>query len=231
MILHRTLNGWVEVICGSMFSGKTEELLRRVRRAQIARQKVQVFKPKLDNRYSEGHVQSHDANRIASVPLSRARDILRRVDDNTRVVGIDEAQFFDESVVEVAQKLAYRGIRVIIAGLDLDFRGLPFGPMPRLLAIAEEVTKLHAVCMVCGNPASRSQRLVGSAEERIAVGAKEMYEARCRFCHEPDALGPLSSLTRETVTVNPTDTDSASATLRRKRNIKRYPKPVSLSGR
>lgn len=188
MILHRTLNGLVEVICGSMFSGKTEELVRRVKRAQIARQKIQVFKPKLDNRYSEDHVQSHDANRILSIPVDKAREILRLVDDNTRVVGIDEAQFFDDSVVEVAQKLAYRGIRVIVAGLDLDFRGQPFGPMPRLLAIAEEVTKLHAVCMVCGNPASRSQRIAGPAADRIAVGAKEMYEARCRFCHEPDAV-------------------------------------------
>jgi thymidine kinase len=190
MISHRTLNGFIEVICGSMFSGKTEELLRRVRRAQIARQKVQVFKPKIDNRYSEDHVQSHDANRVPSVPVEKARDILRQVDDNTRIVGIDEAQFFDESVVEVAQKLAYRGIRVIVAGLDLDFRAQPFGPMPKLLAVAEEVTKLSAVCVICGNPASRSQRIAGPNDSRIAVGAKEMYEARCRFCHEPDVVLP-----------------------------------------
>jgi thymidine kinase len=175
-----------------MFSGKTEELLRRLKRAQIARQKVQIFKPVIDDRYSVDHVQSHDASRLPSKPVERARDILRLVDDNTRVVGIDEAQFFDESVIEVAQKLAFRGIRVIAAGLDMDFRGQPFGPMPKLLAVAEEVTKLSAVCVVCGNPASRTQRTVeatGSiAVDRIAVGAKEMYEARCRFCHEPDAI-------------------------------------------
>ncbi|OFZ53526.1 MAG: thymidine kinase [Bdellovibrionales bacterium RIFOXYC1_FULL_54_43] len=188
-MLHRTLPGFIEVICGSMFSGKTEELLRRVKRAQIARQKVQVFKPVIDNRYSVDHVQSHDANRVASKPVEKARDILRFVDDNTRVVGIDEAQFFDEAVVEVAQKLAYRGARVIVAGLDLDFRGQPFGPMPKLLAVAEDVTKLQAVCVVCGNPASRTQKIAGPTGPdagRIVVGAKDLYEARCRFCHEPD---------------------------------------------
>src|SRR4051794_6614400 len=189
---HRTLHGFIEVICGSMFSGKTEELLRRVKRAQIARQKVQVFKPAIDNRYSAEHVQSHDANRVPSRVVDKARDILELVEDNTRVVGIDEAQFFDDSVVEVAQKLAYRGIRVICAGLDMDFRGQPFGPMPKLLAVAEYVTKLSAVCMVCGNPASRSQRLTISSPpetaetfDRIAIGGKDLYEARCRFCHEP----------------------------------------------
>jgi thymidine kinase len=190
-MFHRTLHGFIEVICGSMFSGKTEELLRRVKRAQIGRQKVQVFKPVIDNRYSSDHVQSHDANRVLSRPVEKARDILRLVDDNTRIVGIDEAQFFDDSVIEVAQKLAYRGIRVIVAGLDMDFRGQPFGPMPKLLAVAESVTKLSAVCVVCGNPASRSQRIagpIGPDASRIAVGAKEMYEARCRFCHEPDGI-------------------------------------------
>lgn len=178
----------IELICGSMFSGKTEELLRRVKRAQIARQKIQVFKPMIDNRYSPDHVQSHDANRIPSRQVEKGKDILRWVEDNTRVVGIDEAQFFDDSVVDASQKLAYRGIRVIIAGLDMDFRGNPFGPMPKLLAIAEDVTKLSAVCVVCGNSASRTQRIAGSLgidAQRIAVGAKEMYEARCRFCHEP----------------------------------------------
>lgn len=181
--------GSIEVICGSMFSGKTEELLRRVKRAQIARQKVQVFKPAIDNRYSAEHVQSHDANRVLSSPVEKARDILKFVDDNTRVVGIDEAQFFDDSVVEIAQKLAYQGKRVIVAGLDMDFLGQPFGPMPKLLAVAEEVTKLSAVCTVCGNPASRSQRIAGSNDEKVQVGAKESYEARCRFCHEPEVLG------------------------------------------
>lgn len=183
--------GSIEVVCGSMFSGKTEELLRRLKRAQIARQKVQVFKPTIDNRYSAEHVQSHDANRVLSRVVDKARDILKLVDDNTRVVGIDEAQFFDDSVVEVAQKLAYRRMRVIVAGLDLDFRGQPFGPMPKLLAVAEYVTKLSAVCMVCGNPASRSQRLAapqGSEDSKILVGAKDLYEARCRFCHEPDLV-------------------------------------------
>ena len=185
--------GRIEVICGSMFSGKTEELLRRMKRAQIARQKVQVFKPALDNRYSTDHIQSHDANKVPSHPVDKARDILGLVDDTTRVVGIDEAQFFDEAVVEVSQKLANRGIKVIVAGLDMDFRGQPFGPMPKLLAVAEEVTKLSAICVVCGANASRSQRTVAD-DSTIAVGAKEMYEARCRFCHEPD--GPSPSRTR-----------------------------------
>lgn len=196
----RAFSGWIEVVCGGMFSGKTEELVRRLKRAQIARQKIQVFKPVIDNRYSQDHVQSHDANRIHSKPVEKARDILKYVDDNTRVVGIDEAQFFDDTVVEVAQKLAYRGMRVICAGLDMDFRGQPFGPMPKLLAVAEEVTKLSAVCVVCGNPASRTQRTqgaVGPDAPKVAVGAKEMYEARCRFCHEPD-LQPVSAETTAT---------------------------------
>ncbi|OFZ78901.1 MAG: thymidine kinase [Bdellovibrionales bacterium RIFOXYD1_FULL_53_11] len=191
-MFHKALPGFIEVVCGSMFSGKTEELIRRLKRAQIARQKVQVFKPMLDTRYSADHVQSHDAGKILSKPVKDAKEILQMVEDNTRVVGIDEAQFFDDTVVDVAQKLAYRGVRVIIAGLDMDFRGLPFGPMPKLLAVAESVTKLSAVCMVCGNPASRSQRLAapGAAknQERILVGAKDVYEARCRFCHEPDVI-------------------------------------------
>ncbi len=194
--MHRTRpgsQGHIEVVCGSMFSGKTEELLRRVKRAQIAKQKVQVFKPILDDRYSKDHVQSHNANRVISQPVEKAKDILKWVENNTRVVGIDEAQFFDESVVEVAQKLAYRGIQVIIAGLDMDFRGQPFGPMPKLLAIAEDVTKLSAVCVICGNPASRTQRIgvngnLENSTARIAIGAQELYEARCRFCHEPGDL-------------------------------------------
>jgi thymidine kinase len=170
-----------------MFSGKTEELLRRIKRAQIGRQRVQVFKPVIDNRYSVDHVQSHDANRVPSHPVKTAREILELVEDTTRVVGIDEAQFFDEGVVDVAQKLAFRGMRVIVAGLDMDFRGQPFGSMPTLLAVAEEVTKLSAICMICGAPASRSQRLIGGASggEQILVGAKDIYEARCRFCHDP----------------------------------------------
>jgi thymidine kinase len=185
-------HGSIEIICGSMFSGKTEELLRRVKRAQIARQKVQVFKPSIDDRYSVDHVQSHDANRVPSRPIEKARDILRFLDDNTRVVGVDEAQFFDENIVDVVQKLANRGLHVIVAGLDMDYKGLPFGPMPKLMAIAEDVTKLSAVCVVCGQAASRTQKISGPISTRanpVAVGAKEMYEARCRFCHEPNGIG------------------------------------------
>ncbi len=179
-----------------MFSGKTEELMRRLKRAQYARQKIQVFKPVIDQRYSVDHVQSHDANKILSIPVKTAKEILERVDDNTRVVGIDEAQFFDDEIVDVAQKLAYRGTRVICAGLDMDFRGNPFGPMPKLLAIAEHVTKLSAVCVVCGAPATRSQRMVSEQQDstlaavdgQVLVGAHDYYEARCRFCHEPNSI-------------------------------------------
>lgn len=186
-----SVSGSIEVVCGSMFSGKTEELLRRIKRSQIARQKVQVFKPGIDERYSADHVQSHDASRVPSISVSDARKILELVEDNTRVVGIDEAQFFDDGVVEVAQKLAFRGIRVLVAGLDMDFRGVPFGPMPKLLAIAESVTKLQAVCVVCGRAASRTQRLTapaGNESQQILVGAAEFYEPRCRFCHEPTSI-------------------------------------------
>lgn len=175
--------GWIEVVCGSMFSGKTEELIRRLKRAQIGKLKVQCFKPVIDDRYSKDHVMSHDSSRILSIPVEKPWQILERVDDNTRVVGVDEAQFFDDSIVEICQKLANRGIRVVVAGLDQDFRGQPFEPMPRLLAVAEYVTKLSAICMSCGGPASRTQRLIASGE-RIAVGSKDMYEARCRFCHD-----------------------------------------------
>jgi thymidine kinase len=186
--------GMVEVVCGSMFSGKTEELMRRLKRAQYAKQKIQVFKPVIDQRYSVDHVQSHDANRIMSTPVTSAKEILEKIDDNTRVVGIDEAQFFDDGIVEVAQKLAYRGTKVICAGLDMDFRGQPFGPMPKLLAIAESVTKLSAVCVVCGAAATRSQRMIAepdespASQEQVLVGAHDYYEARCRFCHEPNPI-------------------------------------------
>lgn len=175
-------------MCGSMFSGKTEELMRRLKLAQYGKQKIQVFKPAIDNRYSADHVQSHNSNRILAQPVSGSREILDRVEPNTRVVGIDEVQFFDEGVIEVAQTLAYRGVRVICAGLDMDFRGIPFGPIPSLLAVAESVTKLQAICVVCGASASRSQRLQGDSAARVQVGAKEMYEARCRFCHEPNLM-------------------------------------------
>jgi thymidine kinase len=175
-----------------MFSGKTEELLRRLKRAQIARQKVQVFKPALDIRYSRDHLQSHDANRIPSVAVEKPLDVLDHLEEGTRIVGLDEAQFFDASVVDLTQKLADRGIHVIVAGLDMDFLGNPFGPMPQLLAVAEIVTKLSAICVVCGEPATRTQKISGNfttdtTESRtnpIALGAKDMYEARCRFCHE-----------------------------------------------
>jgi thymidine kinase len=171
-----------------MFSGKTEELLRRIRRAQIARQKTQVFKPAIDNRYSVHHVQSHDANKMTSASVHEPLEILNLLEDNTRVVGIDEAQFFDDSIVDVAQKLANRGIHVVIAGLDMDYLGQPFGPMPKLLAVAEYVTKLSAVCVICGNLASRTQRMSapqGQGDNKVIVGAHEFYEARCRFCHDP----------------------------------------------
>ena len=175
--------GWVEVICGSMFSGKSEELIRRLRRAQIGRQRVQIFKPVIDQRYDSNHIVSHSEMRIASDVVSNAKEILERVDPRTEVVGIDEAQFFDQDIVAVCNKLADMGKRVIVAGLDQDYQGRPFDPMPQLLAIAEYITKTLAVCMRCGNPANRTQRLIAS-EERIIVGAADIYEARCRRCHE-----------------------------------------------
>lgn len=177
--------GWVEVICGCMFSGKTEELIRRMKRAQIARQKLQVFKPAIDDRYGIEYVASHNANRIDSVPVQSAHEILMKVDDSTRVVGVDEAQFFDDGLLEVVERLAMRGIRVVVAGLDMDFRGKPFGPMPGLLATAEQVTKLSAICVVCSAPATRSQR-VSSSDETVLVGAQDSYEARCRAHHHPE---------------------------------------------
>ena len=182
-------SGRVEVICGSMFCGKTEELIRRVRRAVIAKQQVQVFKPHIDSRYSAQHVTSHNGQNAEAEVIHSASDILKRIKPNTTVVAIDEAQFMDAHVVEVVDAMAEQDIRVIIAGLDLDFRGEPFGAMPQLMARAEEVTKLHAICMVCGEPASRTQRLVNSQPAQyndpiIMVGAKESYEARCRRHHE-----------------------------------------------
>ena len=172
--------GWIEVISGSMFSGKTEELIRRLKRAGIARQKVEIFKPKIDIRYSEEEVVSHDANSIRSTPVSSSRNILLLVSD-VDVVGIDEAQFFDTGLVEVCNQLADQGIRVIVAGLDMDFRGKPFGPMPALLATAEYVTKVHAVCMECGNLAQYSHRITDS-EKQVVLGEKDTYEPLCREC-------------------------------------------------
>jgi thymidine kinase len=176
--------GWIEVICGSMFSGKSEELIRRLRRAQIARQRVQIFKPKIDARFAEDEIVSHSAQRIASEVVGPAREILDRLDARTEVVGIDEGQFFDRGLVQVCNRLADMGKRVIVAGLDQDYLGRPFEPMPELLAIAEYITKTLAICVRCGNPANHTQRLIESAE-RVIVGASDIYEARCRRCFEP----------------------------------------------
>jgi thymidine kinase len=175
-------SGWIEVICGSMFSGKTEELIRRLKRAQFANQKVEIFKPKLDTRYDERHVVSHDANSIFATPIEHSAKLLELADD-VDVVGIDEAQFFDAELPVNVQKLALQGTRVIAAGLDMDFRGRPFGPMPDLLAVAEYITKVHAICPHCGNLATHSYRLA-SDEQTVLVGEKDMYEPRCRTCYE-----------------------------------------------
>jgi thymidine kinase len=181
---NRSSLGWIEVICGSMFSGKSEELIRRLRRAQIARQRVQIFKPRLDDRYSEDHIVSHSEMKIKSQLVLKAVDIIDAVDGRTQVIGIDEGQFFDLELVLVCNKLADMGKRVIVAGLDQDFRGRPFEPMPQLLSIAEYITKTLAICVRCGAPANRTQRLVASPD-RLLVGAGETYEARCRLCFEP----------------------------------------------
>ncbi|MFQ5858513.1 MAG: thymidine kinase [Anaerolineae bacterium] len=182
-------SGWIELVCGSMFSGKTEELIRRVKRAQIARQKVQVFKPQLDDRYGGEIVSSHDGLEVDADPVASAQELLAHVDPDTTVVAIDEVQFFDWQIAEVAQRLANAGKRVIMAGLDMDFRGEPFGPMPLLMAQAEKVDKLNAICVICGAPASRTQRLIDGQpasydDPVILVGASEVYEARCRACHK-----------------------------------------------
>jgi thymidine kinase len=181
--------GSVEVVCGSMFSGKTDELIRRLRRARIARQKVQVFKPALDTRYSVAKVTSHAGSDFEATPVRSAGEITTQVEAGTTVVAIDEAQFFDDEILPVVQRLADDGLRVIVAGLDTDFRGEPFGPMPTLMAQAEVVDKLHAICMVCGEPATRTQRLINGKPARyhdpvVVVGASELYEARCRAHHQ-----------------------------------------------
>jgi thymidine kinase len=181
--------GSIEVITGSMFCGKTDELIRRLRRATIARQKVQVFKPALDDRYAVEKVTSHAGGEYDAYPIGEAADILTRLDERTTVVAVDEAQFFDERIIDITHDLADRGLRVIVAGLDTDFRSEPFGPMPVLMAKAERVNKLHAICMVCGEPASRTQRLIDGQPARyddpvVVVGAAELYEARCRQHHE-----------------------------------------------
>ncbi|MDP7321634.1 MAG: thymidine kinase [Bacteriovoracaceae bacterium] len=180
-------HGGIEVVCGPMFSGKTEELIRRVKRAQIAKQRVQIFKPAIDVRYDEKKVVSHSSQAIQSEPVQKATDILIRLKDTTRIIAIDEIQFFDEEIVTVVKKLADRGYRVICAGLDLDFRGIPFGPMPMLLALADNVQKIQAICTVCGAPATRSQRLSDS-NDTVLLGEKEAYDARCRahYFYEPE---------------------------------------------
>jgi thymidine kinase len=174
--------GWIEVICGSMFSGKTEELIRRLKRAKIAGQRVEIFKPKLDTRYDAVKVVSHDANSIEATPIARADKMLEHL-DGIQVIGIDEAQFFDAALTDVCQQLALRGIRVILAGLDMDYRGKPFGPMPNLLAVAEYITKVHAICQQCGNLATHSYRKVQD-QSAILLGEKDSYEPRCRTCYE-----------------------------------------------
>jgi thymidine kinase len=181
--------GWIEVICGSMFSGKTEELIRRVRRAKIARQKVQVFKPAIDTRYADREVTSHNGLQVEAVPVENMAQVRELIDSDATVVALDEVQFFDDDVVALCEGLADRGVRVIVAGLDMDFRGVPFGPVPALVARAENVQKLHAICVVCGGPASRTQRIINGQpaaydDPVILVGAEEAYEARCRGCHE-----------------------------------------------
>jgi len=175
-------SGWIEVICGSMFSGKTEELIRRLKRARIANQKVEIFKPKKDVRYDETNVVSHDENSINSIPVEKSTEIIELSAGNN-VIGIDEAQFFDAELTRVVQKLAVRGMRVIVAGLDMDFKGKPFGPMPNLLAVAEYITKVHAICPHCGSLATHSYRL-STESEQVVLGEKDKYEPRCRVCYE-----------------------------------------------
>lgn len=180
-------SGWIEVICGSMFSGKTEELIRRLKRARIANQEVAVFKPSLDTRYGTDKVVSHDSNAFIALPVTQAADILKEAEDHYEVIGIDEVQFFDDGITAVCQALALKGIRVIVAGLDMDYKGIPFGPMPQLLAVAEYITKVHAICSHCGNLATHSYRLVPE-EHQLLLGEKESYEPRCRVCF---SRGPM----------------------------------------
>ena len=182
--------GWIECICGSMFSGKSEELLRRIKRGVIAKQKVLLFKPSIDNRYEENKVSTHNGNSYESVNIDKAEQIYEYINDEKYdIIGIDEVQFFDDKIVEVINKLADNGVRVIVAGLDMDFKAEPFHPMPGIMAISEMVTKLHAVCNKCGKEASRSQRLINGEPAKyddpiVVIGASESYEARCRHCHE-----------------------------------------------
>ena len=184
-------NGWIEVICGSMFSGKTEELLRRLRRAQYANQTISIFKPTVDSRYSEDHVVSHDENSMSSITLTNPQEIID-LSEGVQVIGFDEAQFFGLELVEVCESLALQGKRVIVAGLDMDYLGKPFGSIPGLLAVAEYITKVHAICPHCGNLATHSYRLV-EAEDQVLLGSKESYEPRCRLCYQ---MGPMLDFRR-----------------------------------
>lgn len=182
-------HGWIEVVVGPMYSGKSEELIRRLRRAQIARQKIQVFKPSIDDRYSIDEVVSHNGEKIKAIPVKNSDEIYKLLSNDTEVIGIDEVQFFDDGIIDLCRRLADKGLRVIVAGLDMDFRGEPFGPTPNIMAIAEFVDKLTAVCVICGHPANRTQRLINGEpasynEPTILVGAKESYEARCRLHHQ-----------------------------------------------
>ena len=191
--------GSIEVVCGPMFSGKTEELIRRVKRAQIARQKVQIFKPCIDNRYHESEVVSHSSQSIEAIPVATAVELFQKVFDSTRVVAIDEVQFFDVNIIKVVEKLARRGVRVIMAGLDQDFMGKPFGPMADLLAIADSVLKIQAICTVCGSGASKTFRINSKNQEQVLVGETDLYEARCRshadfFGEDQDQLAFLVNL-------------------------------------
>ncbi|WBW98475.1 thymidine kinase [Oceanirhabdus sp. W0125-5] len=181
-------HGWIEVVIGPMYSGKSEELIRRVRRAKIAKMKVQVFKPSVDDRYSKDDVVSHCGEKVEAMPVKDSSEVMGKLDHDTKVVAIDEVQFFDINILDVIEELAAKGLRVICAGLDMDFKGEPFGPIPRLLAVAEKVDKISAICVVCGNNATRTQRLINGKPARysdpvVLVGAQESYEARCRNCH------------------------------------------------
>lgn len=182
-------SGWIEVVCGCMFSGKTEELIRRLKRAKIADMKVEVFKPKIDTRYADQSIVSHDTSAILAQPIDHSSKLLK-ISEDTTVVGVDEAQFFDQELPEVCQELALKGVRIIVAGLDMDFRGKPFGPMPQLLSIAEYVTKVHAICVHCGNLATHSFRLA-DGDAVVLLGEKEQYEPRCRSCY---AMGNILRL-------------------------------------
>ena len=195
-VIRQPDQGWIEVVVGSMFSGKSEELIRRLSRAQIARQRVQIFKPAIDVRYANDHIVSHSEMRIASEQVESANELFERVAPKTEVVGIDEGQFFDPELPAVCNRLADLGKRVIVAGLDQDYLGKPFEPMPQLLAIAEYITKTLAICMVCGAPANHTQRLVASGD-RVLLGAQGTYEARCRRCFDPTLAQPILELAHE----------------------------------